>query len=244
MSGRLVNGAVYQPNVSLTIQKKAKHSAAPFSNRHRICFQVQAFDEHLAEMTAIQTILLMLATGCAADSCAATCEQHEMEFGRAVFEAKTLSSDSKTSCATCHDPTHDFATGLRVATGVGGTSGTRNAPSLLNVGDDTSFFWDGRRSSLDESVLDAFTNPVELGLSSNEELVQKVKLANLLQDRLPVTLASISKSLSCYLRSLNTHASRYDQYLAGNKRLNDRELEGLKLFRDIAGCASCHRMDT
>ncbi|TLY51694.1 MAG: hypothetical protein E6K53_06610, partial [Gammaproteobacteria bacterium] len=91
---------------------------------------------------------------------------NQIELGRTLFNDPSLSVDHKTSCASCHDPAHAFADPRPRSVGVAGNVGTRNAPSLIGVAADHTFFWDGRRTQLEEVVLDPFTNPVELGRPS------------------------------------------------------------------------------
>lgn len=190
-------------------------------------------------MTAIRTFWFVLAAASVcADGVAAECVRADIDSGRQIFESTAFSIDGKTSCATCHDPARYFTSDHAVAIGVAGALGTRNAPSLVNVTDNTLFFWDGRRARLDDAVLDAFTNPVELGLASQAVLREKLRHFDAHE-----TPSEVSRRLTCFLRSLASHHSRFDQYLAGSQTLTAQELRGLKLFRDTAGCAICHRID-
>jgi cytochrome c peroxidase len=86
-------------------------------------------------------------------------------LGERLFLDQRLSADGKVSCATCHAPDKAFTDALPVAVGLGERKGTRNSPTLLNVTDHDAFFWDGRRATLEEQVLDPFLNPAEHGQS-------------------------------------------------------------------------------
>jgi cytochrome c peroxidase len=196
-------------------------------------------------MTAMRRLFFLLCAVCFGNVCLADCAKREVEFGQKLFESPTFSADGRTSCSTCHDPRRQFTTDDSVAIGVNGARGTRNAPSLLNLSSDSSFFWDGRRSSLEESVLDPFTNPVELGLRSIDELIVRVNRPALSgAGRQTYGRREISEDIVCYLRSTNSRASRYDEYTVGKGALTEQELRGLTLFRDVGGCAACHRMET
>jgi hypothetical protein len=67
----------------------------------------------------------------------------KIRLGQRLFFDATL-SDGQVSCASCHDPARAFTSGTRVAAGVYGRTGARNAPTILNRAYDRSFFWDGR----------------------------------------------------------------------------------------------------
>src|SRR5688500_14420887 len=71
-----------------------------------------------------------------------------VHLGRDLFFDTRLSADGTISCASCHKPEMAFSDGRVVAQGVDARPGTRNTPSLLNVALNTSFFWDGRRTTL------------------------------------------------------------------------------------------------
>jgi len=85
-------------------------------------------------------------------------------LGRLLFFDRALSADGQVSCATCHQPERACSDGLAHASGVAGEHGTRNTPSLLDVGRQRSLFWDGRRTRLEDQALDPLLNRVEHGL--------------------------------------------------------------------------------
>jgi cytochrome c peroxidase len=155
--------------------------------------------------------------------------REKVALGRELFFDKRLSRDGTLSCASCHDPKLSFSDGRAVARGIGGVEGTRNSPSLINVGYGTSFFWDGRARSLEELALEPIFNPKELGSSQAE-----------LERRTGLRAADVAAALASYLRTIRSGDSRYDRYVAGQTRaLNALEKEGLTVFRN-GGCTSCH----
>ena len=54
------------------------------------------------------------------------------ELGRRLFSDKRLSADHSRACADCHERERAFTDGKRVAVGIQGQQGTRNAPAILN----------------------------------------------------------------------------------------------------------------
>lgn len=84
-------------------------------------------------------------------------------FGKQIFFDPRFSSNQQVSCASCHRPDHAFAEPKAVSTGIRQIN--RNAPSLLNLAENTWFFWDGRASSLAEQSLGPLFHADEMGLS-------------------------------------------------------------------------------
>jgi cytochrome c peroxidase len=174
-------------------------------------------------------------------------------LGKQLFNDAHLSADSSTRCASCHMPDKDYADGRRVAIGIGGHAGTRNTPSLLTLAmsQDTSFFWDGRRQALHEAVLDPLTNPVEMGLHDQAELLQRIQQNPAYQiafaqafpeSKQALVPENIAIALASYVQSLRPAESAYDRYaLHGDKTaLNPRALLGLGIFQGKGRCAECH----
>ena len=173
------------------------------------------------------------------------------ELGRKLFEDTRLSRDGTVSCATCHEAVHAFTDGKPVSVGVSGASGTRNAPSLLNVAYATSLFWDGRRSTLEAQVADPFTNAREHGLASEADLVARVSsrddyralLARAFPgESAPLQPRQLFRAIAAYLRTLRAGDSAFDRYYyAGDKAaLDEPARRGLEVFRGRAGCSQCH----
>jgi cytochrome c peroxidase len=184
---------------------------------------------------------------------AVTPKQGLIDLGRAIFFDKRLSANRQVSCASCHQPDRAFADGLAVSTGIGGKSGTRNAPSLLGVAQQNTFFWDGRRNSLAEQVLDPFVNPVEHGFRSHAELIEVLnKDANYVaqfrhafaDQSSKIDHRAIADALVAYLTSLSATESSFERYQYKNEKsaLTPLQAQGLSLFNQ-AGCASCHLIE-
>jgi cytochrome c peroxidase len=209
--------------------------------------------KNIFRITCVLTLALLgpSTVGLAVDD--ATCDAHKAAFGAAVFRDPSFSKDGQVKCQTCHDPVHSYAENRARSVGNESRIGTRNAPSLIGISLDESFFWDGRRTRLDEVVLDPFTNPVELGLSSQAEIVDRARLepalVELAKSAFPAEgsklgLQQIQQGLVCFIRSLSTGSSVYDN--ANSERSSplpsDAE-RGRQLFVGLAGCSECHRTD-
>jgi cytochrome c peroxidase len=173
------------------------------------------------------------------------------DLGREIFFDATLSLDGSIACASCHVPDRAFSDGRAVSIGVGGGRGTRNAPSLVNVGSARTLFWDGRREVLEDQVLEPLLSAVEHGLPSEQALVVKVRarpsylalFAQALGSGEP-TAPGIGRALAAFLRTLRSGDAPIDRFLAGEEEaLSASARRGLRLFTGYAGCSECHRMD-
>lgn len=172
-------------------------------------------------------------------------------LGRKLFFDARLSADGKVSCASCHQPDNAFSDGRPVALGVAGSRGTRNTPSLLNAAFHASQFWEGRRASLEEQVLDPLVNPVEHGLADREVLFDLLRndpgypeefRRVFGSDSAGITPGKVAAALAAFVRSLPVGDSPADRYLYGAEpaALSEAERRGLELFRGRAQCAGCH----
>jgi cytochrome c peroxidase len=204
--------------------------------------------------------LLVLATGVVsvawAQSSSAPSDAALIELGQQLFQDPRLSADGMIRCASCHMPDKAYADGRRVAIGAYGRASTRNTPSLAIIGrsGDTSFFWDGRRSALEQAVLDPFINPVEMGLRDDTVLLSKLTanasfraaFAKQFPDMAaPITLAHVAAALSAYVRSLDQRTSAYDRYRSQHdpNALSAQAQQGLIIFSGKGECAQCHQLD-
>ncbi len=174
-----------------------------------------------------------------------------IELGRRLFFDPHLSGSEQISCASCHIPEKAFTDGKAVAQGIDGREGTRNTPTILNAGYNAAQFWDGRRVTLEEQVLDPFFNPKEHGVPDEADLLRRIRrdaayLPMFTQafgvESTEIKSTHVSRALAAYVRSLIVGNSPVDRYLyAGDKAaLSADELRGLELFRGPAKCTTCH----
>lgn len=168
-----------------------------------------------------------------------------VSLGERLFNDKSLSSDGRIGCASCHRPDQAFTDALATSVGTHGRTGTRNAPSLLDAAELPHFFWDGRESNLETVVLQPLTNPVEMGLASTGELVRRLQrsahYAEAFKSLGGISEEAAAKALAAYLRTLRSGDSAYDRFVAGDRTaLGPDEQAGLALFTGKAACNECH----
>ena len=169
------------------------------------------------------------------------------ELGKLLFFDPRLSKSKQISCANCHDPELGWADGRSLSFGHDRKNGVRNSPSIFNMAYHTTFFWDGRASTLESQAMFPLTDPVEM--ASHE--VVAVKHIKRIKGYRPffkeaygdenITLSRIFDAIATYERTIVSGKSKFDRFIAGEKDLfTDEEVLGLHLFRTKARCVNCH----
>ena len=178
----------------------------------------------------------------------------KITLGKKLFQDVRLSANGKISCAECHKPERAFTDGRTVSQGIHGQAGTRNAPSLFNVGYLTSLFWDGRRTKLEDQAKDPFVNSREHGLPNSDAVLSVIRKDNNYVEAFHkvfevsadnIRMEHVVKALASFERSLLAGESPFDRYYyAGDKKaLSSSARQGLDIFRDKARCISCHTIN-
>lgn len=202
-------------------------------------------------------VAVAILSGCSLDESPqgsdATTQAAQIALGEKVFADLRLSADGHVSCASCHRPALAFTDGRPVSLGIGGRAGTRNAPSLLTAPSMSHLFWDGREDRLEVAVTRPFTNPVEMGLRSPTNVIDRLKgdsKYRVLFDRAfpddghAITMDRLGLALATYLRSLPSPNSAFDRYRAGQgAALSPEQIAGLGLFAGKSQCGNCHHVD-
>jgi cytochrome c peroxidase len=176
-------------------------------------------------------------------------------LGGRLFFDRRLSADNSQSCASCHHPREAFTEPRRFSRGIDGDIGTRNAPALENLAWKSSFFWDGRASTLREQVLQPIQNPIEM----HETLGSAVAKVSADKDyhRLfanafgstEITSDKIARALEQFLLVQVSFDSKFDHVMNGTAKFTDEEARGFILFNTEydpyhgqygADCFHCH----
>ena len=167
-------------------------------------------------------------------------------IGWKLFFDPMLSAPRNTSCATCHIPENGFESGVALGEGAYGDRLPRNAPTVVNLADATSFFWDGRAESLEEQAKGPIENPIEMDLSL-AEAAQRVRdepayvRAFARIGITDITIEEIGRALAAFERTLRTGPALYDSWLAGDRSVFDESQErGRMIFFTRGQCATCH----
>ncbi|NOZ52293.1 MAG: c-type cytochrome [Gammaproteobacteria bacterium] len=172
----------------------------------------------------------------------------KIQLGKQLFFDKRLSINQAISCNDCHNIYLGGDNDQPRATGVSGVKSKRNAPTLLNIGFQTVYHWDGRFKSLEQQTIAHIQDADIMGISKSSLLIERLEqdkkyqsgFENAFGSETPITLTNIAKALSSFERALTTPNSPFDQYLQGNKNtLSHAAIRGMKLFNDT-GCLACH----
>lgn len=177
----------------------------------------------------------------------------KVELGRRLFFDVRLSRNGTQSCGTCHEPRRAFTDARAVAVGSTGEPHRRNAQGLTNVAWASALTWANPLvTSLEQqALLPLFgETPVELGWSGHEDdLIQRFAMtaedAAGFEAAFPgegVTLATLTRALAAFERTLISGQSAWDRYTAGDaSALSDDARAGLALFNsERLECYHCH----
>ncbi len=169
-------------------------------------------------------------------------------LGNALFFDTRLSADGTVACASCHVPALGGDDDRPVSLGIGGATGTRNAPTVLNAAFFSAQFWDGRAASLEDQALGPMVNPVEMGNLSHSEVVATLELLagyRALFDAAfgagsAITIERVAQAIAAFERTLLTPNSPFDRYVNGDlAALTAQQIAGMNRFASI-GCTTCH----
>jgi cytochrome c peroxidase len=147
-------------------------------------------------------------------------------LGRMLFYDPILSIDSNYSCSNCHKQKFGFTDGLNVSLGYMGKPVTKNSMTLINLAWQEKFFWDGRKSSLEQQVLDPIFDSIELGnnltmlLKRFNENKQYRKLFKETFQAETIDTVLIAKVLAQFLRSLVSTTTEMDELFGNFREMN------------------------
>jgi cytochrome c peroxidase len=156
-----------------------------------------------------------------------------------------LSGDGTVSCATCHRAELAFTDGSSVSSGVGGRTGLRNAPSLLDVAYRQPLFWDGGSPSLEAQVVAPLEAEDEMDADLDvvlERLSTHPEYAAMFYGAFgePPSLPTLTRAIAAFQRTLLSRSTPYDRHAAGDgSALSPQARHGLAVF-ERSGCATCH----
>lgn len=207
--------------------------------------------------------LLLFANGCAQEQAGLSSEvnlpplpsppfaitEAGIALGRQLFFDVRLSGNDRISCATCHRPELAFADGLsRSNLGATGIMLDRNTPGLTNIAWAPSLFWDGGAKNLESLVLAPLTNPNEMAENPSQLMAQLAAddhYREAFATAFPqegLSLSSVMKAISGFMRSLVSANSRYDRAVRGeDAKLSSAEQAGQAVY--ATHCARCHSTD-
>ena len=168
-----------------------------------------------------------------------------IKTGQLLFESVAL-SPKKIACKSCHESDTYFQDGYEVAI-AHNKKLTRNTPTLLNINRYTSFFWDGRASSIREQLEGPLFSRAEM--NSNPGLIYQVlkqdPLFEKIVDRIDLVdedqaVEFVMYALEQFIFSISTKHTKFHNFLNGQEVLTTQEEAGYEVFLHKAQCARCH----
>ena len=176
-------------------------------------------------------------------------------LGRRIFFDPILSRDSTFACASCHRPELAFADNDAFSAGIDGGRTARSSMSLLNLGFQTTFFWDGRSGTLEEQSIHPVEDQIELAgdwaeverrFRRHPDYQRAFRAAFGVETTAEIDRYLVAKAIAQFERTLISATSEYDRVtFALDGFFSDAEESGRALFfteptRDHPGCAHCH----
>jgi cytochrome c peroxidase len=170
-------------------------------------------------------------------------------LGQRLFFEGRLSVDGTVACASCHDPHRAFTDGQPTSVGIGGRTGQRNAPTVLNALYNKTQFWDGRAPTLEAQAALPITNPFEMGQPTVDAAVASLAKDGTYRDAFqsvfghPPNAADLLRALASYERAQIAYDSPFDHFVAGDARaIGDDARRGWQLFNGRGQCNKCHAL--
>jgi cytochrome c peroxidase len=179
----------------------------------------------------------------------------KIALGDKLFHDQRFSKTGEVSCSTCHEEDKAFTDSpKKVSEGINELTGTRNAPTVLNAVYMTTLFWDGRSPSLEDQALHPFLNPVEMGLTDHQPILDIVRAdpeyARQFEDVFGVsgakiTMDEVTKAIASFERTMPAGDSPFDRWRYGGvaDALTAAQQRGFDLFVNKGRCVSCHLIE-
>ena len=197
-------------------------------------------------------------------------------LGRVLFYDKQMSINNSVSCASCHKQSIAFADDVPFSRGFENRLTTRNSMPIQNlIGNNLlspgpvpidgfssqPLFWDGRETDLELMVMRPVVNHVEMGVTSLEQLENKIRAIPYYKELFikaygsdEITAKKLAHALSMFLQSIRSVNTRLDQsiplisgdgmVLRPGKPLSGFEMLGQQLFIEKYDCNSCHQVQS
>ena len=172
------------------------------------------------------------------------------ELGKKLFYDGRLSSDGTISCGFCHEQQHAFTHhGHSVSQGVNGQTGTRNSPSIQNLGYQNTFMFDGATEHLNLQPIIPITSAIEMNGNFSQIVAmmnsdaEYRKLFGLAFPGKPINTENMLNAMGQFMVMVTSSNSRFDKFRRNEVggTLTQEEQDGYAIFNQK--CASCHATD-
>jgi len=174
----------------------------------------------------------------------------KVALGKMLFFDPRLSGNGNMSCATCHNPALGWSDGFPTGRGHEGMVLERATPTIVNVGFNKIFMWDGRERSLEDQATGPIVNPNEMH-NTVENMIKTlkgipgyVKAFNEAFYGLGINVSRYRTAIAQYQRAVVAQNSPFDRWIRGDaSAMTAQQVRGFELFRDPGkgNCMVCHR---
>jgi len=174
----------------------------------------------------------------------------KVELGRRLFADPRLSADGTTSCTGCHDPKYGYTIGAARPIAAFRQEQNRACPSLINVGYQKAFTWEGAVPTLEKAINSVWRFllvPKGEGRPTVDDVVAKLNGDAELRAQFvaafggPATPDTVVKSLASFLRTLVPSKAPWVRFWSGEtSALSEKARKGYAIFDGKARCGICH----
>jgi len=168
-------------------------------------------------------------------------------LGDKLFHEPLLSGNNEMACNSCHNRSFAFSDTHQHSTGIDGIDGDRNASTIINAGWNTSNFWDGRATTLEDQAFGPVVNPIEMNetwINVENKLNANTEYKQLFKDAFNIDYIDsthVVMAIAQFERSLISSNSKFDKFYRGEETLSPSELNGYAIFNSEKGdCFHCH----
>ena len=171
-------------------------------------------------------------------------------LGKMLFFDPRLSITGQSSCASCHMPERGWSDGFPTSVRLMGAAMTRASPTIVNVGYNSIYLWDGRSPTLEHQALNGISAAGAMnagsakpgdGLANIQMLRGYVDAFERAYPAEGVTAKSVARAIASFERTVVSNDSPFDHWVKGDgSALNDQQVRGFALFAGKAGCVACH----
>ena len=168
-------------------------------------------------------------------------------LGERLFHDSSISGREGKCCASCHRQEYSYEFGPDGDLAHLGTHHTM-LPLINLVWNTTGLGWNGSVATIEDMVLAAVTDPIEINADTNavvRHLQSSRDYPTLFYEAFGdsiITFHHVENAIAQYVRSLVFYNSKFDRYLRGEVQLSQDELNGYRLFvtEEGADCFHCH----
>jgi cytochrome c peroxidase len=184
--------------------------------------------------------------------------QAKADLGKQLFFDPRMSGTGQVTCASCHFPDRGWEDGLPTAVRFNGKVMQLASPTIVNLGYNTIYMWDGRMPSLEKQAFagqglkaDINAGMEEQGLKEGLH-IERIKLVKGYQTAFAmafpqepaesqISRETIAKAIAAFERTVISNNSPFDAWVKGDKKaMTAQQVKGLKVFAGKGNCIACH----